>query len=454
MDIEKQVLGSMMLDANTVIDVCDVITHGVFYSSRHQKIFKAITDVDRQNKPVDLLTVREALKRMNQLEAAGGSLYLTECVESVISAVNAGSHAKILLEKSLLRKTIQVCDKIVGECYDPRDEVVNIINGAEQAILDISDKKTVKRVREPADIMQEALSTLRQYRDDPERAGGIKTGYRGLDNIIFGLEPGEYIIIAGRTSTGKTAFAVNIAENVGINQGKGVTIFSFEMADVQLAIRILCSRADIGLNKVRYGELREGDWERLKASSEHLSGMPIYIDESCADIFDIESRLRRYVRDKDVKLGIIDYAGLVGCPRMSSRREEISFISKRVKRMARALGIPIILLVQLSRGIEGRQNKEPRLSDLKESGDLEQDADKVLFIHLDENPESEECKIIVGKHRTGPTGDYALIFKKDVTRFESPSFKHEISKPEPKPAPPPEPKVVQKSMFEDEDLPF
>jgi len=432
LDIERAVLGAMMLEKEAVSSVLEIIpAPEILYSSRHQKIFQAILNLDSRGDEADLITVSEELKRMNQLESIGSSLSLTECTESVISTVNVQQHAKILLEKSLLRKTIQVCDKIINECYDPRDETFNIIDKAEQEVLSLSDIRSRTGFEKIKNVLFSSYEVVEKLHERKGGITGVRTGFRDLDEMTSGFQASELIIIAGRPSSGKTAFALNIARNAAVEDKVPVGIFSLEMSSLQLGLRLICSEAEIDWHRIRTGKIPDSDWPKLSMSIGKLGDSQIFIDDSAGlSIIELRAKARRLKSEHGVGMIVVDYIGLIkGPPMVESRQQEIAFISRNLKGLAKELNIPIVALSQLSRAIETRGMGRPMLSDLRESGALEQDADVVLFI----NPKTKddeigigeppsETEIIIGKQRNGPTGSIDMIFRRSITKFESKSF--------------------------------
>lgn len=430
-DVERAVLGAMMLDRDAISKVVEILDESAFYSSKHQKIYQAIVRLDEQgDAPPDLLTVTEELKRANQLESIGSTMYLTECTESVVSTANVQHHAGILLEKAILRKLIQVCNHIIGESYDPRDQAFTILDRAEQAILKIAETRKKGDVEGIRDIMHKTFTVI----DDLHKHRGytgVRTGYNDLDEMTSGLQRGDLIILAARPSTGKTAFALNIARNAAVNDDVPVGIFSLEMSNISLGMRLLGSESQVDSHRLLTGKIPDNDWVKLSTSVGKLSEAPIYIDDSAnLGIMELRAKARRMTNEQKVGLIVVDYLQLVaGPPNIESRVQEISAISRNLKALAKELDIPVVALSQLSRAVEMRTDRRPMLSDLRESGALEQDADVVMFLHPHQQLDDEgieaaapEIDLIVAKQRNGPTGTVKLIFRRHITKFESKSF--------------------------------
>ena len=426
-----------MLEPTAITTVAEMIDDSSFYSEAHRKIFRAALVLYNKNQPIDILTVSNELQMRKELDAVGGNYYLTELVTRIPSAANLEHYCKIVLDKALLRKLISISSDVQQECYESTDDVSELIDRAEQRIFSLAEKKARKDFSSIKLIAQETIARIESYH---ERAGGITgipTGFHDLDNLLSGWQRSELIIIAGRPSMGKTAFALNIARNAALDHKVAVGIFSLEMASYQLVMRLLCSEAKVDSHKVRTGALPEQEWPKLSTSVGHLAEADIYIDDTPGmNILELRSKARRLKYEKNVGLIIVDYLQLLrGIGRIESRQIEISMISQALKNLAKELDIPVVALSQLSRAVESRGGeRKPLLSDLRESGAIEQDADVVIFIYRPSvyagfDPAQENiAEAIVAKQRNGPTDSVELIFIKEYVLFAN-----KAHRPEPKP---------------------
>lgn len=435
-DAERAVLGSMMKDPdalNLVFEVFDSPEH--FYSPRHRAIFAAILALNEKAYPSDITTVANELLNEHQLEKIGGRVYLVELVEEVVSTANLKNYCEIVLEKSLLRKLIHISNEIVDSCYKLEQPVDDLLDIAETNIFAISQSRLKKSFVSLKQIMPATFEQIEALQSPDSNLIGLNTSFTDLDSMTNGMHPGELIIIAGRPSMGKSAFVMNIAEHVAIEQKKAVGVFSLEMSDESLALRLLCGRAKVSQQKLRAGKLKAEEWPKLSSSGGVLAEAPIFIDDSpTLTSLEMRAKARRLKAQHDVGLIIVDYLQMMHSPgRHENRQQEISSISRSMKVLAKELGIPVICCSQLSRMVEQRGgDKKPVLSDLRESGAIEQDADVVMFVfraehymaHLEKtDPKFLEvegkAEIIVAKQRNGPTGVVHLAFIKDYARFEN-----------------------------------
>ncbi|MFQ5602009.1 MAG: replicative DNA helicase [bacterium] len=441
-DAEMAVLGSMLIAKDAVNKSIEILDDSAFYKSAHQKIFTAAVNLYERSTEVDYLTITDELEKMGQLEEVGGAYYITELANRVPSAASVEYYAKIVLEKSLMRKLIEVSTEIIAEAYESREDVVDIIDSAERKIFSISEKKLRKGFQQIHPILSNTFDVIDSYHKRKGSVTGVPTGFKRLDAMTSGFQNSDLIIIAGRPSMGKTAFCLNIARNAAVDYEVPVGIFSLEMSSTQLAMRMLCSEARVDAHKVRTGKLPESDWPRLSMSVGKLADAPIYIDDSAAlSVLEIRAKARRLKAEKDVGMLIIDYMQLAKGPKTAeSRQIEISLISQSLKALAKELEIPVVALSQLSRAVESRGgDRRPILSDLRESGAIEQDADVVMFIYRPEVYGPTEdlgiAEIIIAKQRNGPTGTEKLHFHKDYVRFVDLDREHqdfeEISTSEP-----------------------
>ena len=399
-----------------------------FYRTAHQKIYAAITDLFDKAEPVDLVTLANKLKEKGQLEEIGGASYLARLVDTVPLAVNARHYAKIVHDKASLRRLIEKANAIVKRCFEERGEAEDVIDFAESAVFEISEQKARQSFYPLSKIILGNIETLEEKQGNRSLVTGVPTGYNQLDNLTSGLQNSDLIILAARPSMGKTALALNIARNAAVDANIPVAVFSLEMSKEQLSLRMLCSEARIDSSRLRGGFFSMEDWHRLTDAAGILSESPIYIDDSPSlSAMEIRAKARRLKMDKNIGLIIIDYLQLMQGRSSAERRDlEISEISRGLKALAKELELPVMALSQLNRMLEQRTDKRPRLSDLRESGALEQDADVVAFIYRDEvynkeedNPNRGTAEIILSKQRNGPTGDVFLSFLNSYTRFEN-----------------------------------
>jgi replicative DNA helicase len=398
-----------------------------FYAEAHRKIYAAMQALRSQGRPVDLVTLSEELSRRGQLEEVGGTAYLLQLSEATPTAAYAEHYARIVKEKWTLRRLIQAAGEAMRLAYEEAGSLDEILDTAGKKILEVALTKTDTEARPMRELVHETFEHIEALFQNKGEVAGVRTGFKELDQLIGTLGPGSLNIIAARPAMGKTAFALTIAQNAALKEGVGVGIYSLEMPAAQLTLRMMCSEARIDMNRVRLGQLTDRDFSRLVDVASRLSEAPIYIDDTPdLTLMELRARARRLVSQNQVGLIIIDYLQLMSGPGSGksgeNRQQEIAAISRGLKALARELSIPIIALSQLSRAVEARPNKRPMLSDLRESGSIEQDADLVMFIYRDEyyNPHSEKAgiaEIIVGKQRNGPTGTVELQFHASHVRF-------------------------------------
>lgn len=435
LEVEGAVLGAMMLEKEAVAKTIELLDKSCFYSEKHGKIFEVIVSLYDRNEPADLVTVSEELKRRKELDEIGGPLYLTSLVESTPTAANVVYHAKIILEKSLLRKLIAAATQIASEGFEGTEDPQNLLDRAEQMIFNLAEKRLRKGFDPLRDILHDTFESIEKFHERKGHVIGVPTGFFSLDELTAGFQPSDLIVIAGRPSMGKTAFALCIARHAAVEAKIPVAIFSLEMASYQLAQRMLCAEARVDAHRVRTGRLPDEDWSRLSISVGALAEAPIFIDDTpSASVLEIRSKARRLMTEHDIGLIIIDYLQLMKGPQAAeSRQQEISEISRSLKAMAKELNVPVVALSQLSRAVEVRGGKRrPILSDLRESGAIEQDADMVLFLYRPELYDLKDEKtgealegraeVIIGKQRNGPVGTVRLSFVKEYARFENPAF--------------------------------
>jgi replicative DNA helicase len=426
LDAEMAVLGSMIIDDSAIGMAVEVLDEQHFYKDSHRKIFKALTDLFGANKAVDLITLTDALKRDGTLDAVGGSSYLMSLANAVPTAANVGHYIAIVREKNILRTLIANATKIVSLCYESEGNVDELVDAAERFIFEVSQRKTQGSYVSLKDLVKESIETIDKLYQKKAHVTGVPTGYIDFDIKTAGLQPSDLIIVAGRPSMGKSALALGMAEYAGVVEKIPTAVFSLEMSKEQLVQRLLCSHARVDAHKVRTGYLATSDWPRLTAAAGKLSEAPIYIDDTPGiSVMELRAKARRLKSQHDIKLIILDYMQLMrGTSGIESRQQEISEISRSIKALARELNVPIVAISQLSRAVESRTDHRPQLSDLRESGAIEQDADVVVLLLREEyyNPTPDNqgiAEVMIAKQRNGPVGSLKLTFIKEYTRFEN-----------------------------------
>ena len=428
LEAEQSVLGSILLKAKAFHDVTEIIDPNDFYKENHRVIFEAMIRLFEKSEPLDLLTVTNFLQDHNQLDKAGSAAYLATLTSIVPVTANIRSYAGIIRQKSILRRLIQINTDVASRCYDEQGNIDTLIDEAEQAIFDITGANKNQSFTPIHQIIPEAFAQVETLYKKKELVTGIPTGYFGIDKMTAGLQPSDLIILAGRPSMGKTALAMNIAQHAAMVEKIGVGIFSLEMSKEQLATRLLCSVGRIDSQRVRTGKLHDEDWPKLTRAVGMLSDSPIYIDDTPAiSILEMRAKIRRLASKHELGLILVDYLQLMrGRSNIENRTQEISEISRSLKAIAKEYRVPVMALSQLNRGLESRSDKRPMMSDLRESGAIEQDADVICFIYRDEvynksedNPEKGIAEIIIGKQRNGPTGVVKLMFLSEFTMFEN-----------------------------------
>jgi len=426
LEAEMAVLGSMLLDEDALSVVCELLTSDSFYKDTHKKIFEAILGLYNANKAVDLITLTDELKKSGILDEVGGPSFLTSLANSVPTAANISHYVAIVKEKSILRMLINRASRIVYMCYESEGNIDEVVDSAERFIFEVSDKKPQSSYLHLREIVKDSIETIDKLYQKKAHVTGIPTGFIDFDIKTAGLQSSDLIVIAGRPSMGKSAFAIGIAEYAGVVEKIPLAMFSLEMSKEQLVQRMLCAHAKVDAHKVRTGYLATSDWPRLTAAAGKLSEAPIFIDDSPAiSVMELRAKARRLKAHQDIKLIILDYLQLMrGSSNVENRQQEISEISRCLKALARELHVPIIAISQLSRAVEARTDHRPQLSDLRESGAIEQDADVVVLILREEyyNPSPENqgiAEVIIAKQRNGPVGSLKLAFIKEYTRFEN-----------------------------------
>jgi replicative DNA helicase len=425
-EAEQSVLGAVFLSKEALITAIEILRPEDFYKTAHQRIFKTMQDLYERGEPVDLVTVTAELQDHKLLDEVGGVTYLTEIARSVPTAANIEYYARIVEEKSLLRRLIRTATKIANDGYSREDDVTQILADAERYILEIAQNRNSGGFTPIRDVLLETyerIEFLSQRRGD---VTGIPSGYPDLDKMTSGFQRSDLIILAARPSVGKTAFALNVAQNVAARAGETVAIFSLEMAASQLVQRMICAEGNLDASRMRTGWLEEDDWQKLTMAIGTLAKAPIYIDDTPGiTVQDIRAKCRRLQAEKGLGLILIDYLQLIqGRGRGENRQQEVSEISRTLKGIARELNVPIIALSQLSRSVEQRQDKRPMMSDIRESGSIEQDADIVAFLYRDDYYDKETenknvIEVIIAKQRNGPTGTVELAFLKEYNKFVS-----------------------------------
>jgi replicative DNA helicase len=429
-EAEESILSAILLETNTLLEVLEILTPDDFYRTAHQRIFAGMELLFRKAEPIDLITLTNALRETNQLEEIGGAAYLARLVDTVPSAINVAHYARIVREKSSLRRLIAKAGEITQRCYGDSGDFDQVLDFAEGAVFEISENKHRAAFHPLSKIIDINIDALEKRQANRALVTGITTGYTRLDNMTSGLQGSDLIILAARPAMGKTALALNIARNAAMISNVAVAVFSLEMSKEQLSMRMLCAEARVDSSRLRSGFLNPEDWANITDAASALSEAPIYIDDS-PDISatSIRTKSRRLKMDKDLGLIIIDYLQLMRGHENTERRDlEISDISRSLKLLAKELNVPVLALSQLNRKLEERGDKRPQLSDLRESGALEQDADVVAFIYRDEvynkdenNPNRGMAEVILAKQRNGPTGMVPLTFLGAYTRFENPA---------------------------------
>lgn len=428
LDAEQSILGGILLDNQSLNSALEILERRDFYSESHRKIFAAVLDLFERNEPCDLITLSSILKDKKQLDQIGGMAYLSSLVDNVPSAANVAYYAKIVKEKAILRRLIGTATEILTKSYDTGADVDEVLDEAEHAIFEISENKVRPAFFPIKNIIKDSFKTIEKLYERKELITGVPTGFEKIDDLTSGLQKSDLIIIAGRPSMGKTAFALNIAQHAAIDGGLPVAIFSLEMSKEQLALRMLSSVAKVDSQRLRKGFLGETDWPKLTTAAGRLSEALIFIDDTPAiTALEMKAKARRLKAESGLGLIILDYLQLMrGAAYRDSREQEISEISRSLKSLAKELSVPVIALSQLNRKVEDRTNRRPQMADLRESGAIEQDADVIAFIYRDEvynksedNPEKGLAEIIIGKQRNGPIGMAKLAFLEKYTCFEN-----------------------------------
>ena len=432
--LEESVLGALMLDQAALINSIDTLHVEYFYKEEHQAVYRAILKLFQMSQPVDLLTVVERLRLDGELEAAGGAYAVSKLTENVVSAAHIEYHIRVLSEKFIQREMIRISTETIREAYDETTDVVNLLDQTEQRLMDINDKNFRSDYHPMGDFVGLAMDKIDSAAKKEDGLSGLESGFIGLDRVTAGFQPGTLIILAARPAMGKTACALSMARNMAVDFKKPVAFFSLEMTGDELAMRLLSSEARIPGDVLKKGRLTNEQKEMLKRGAQPLQGAPIYIDDTPQlTIFELRAKARRLKQRFDIQMIFIDYLQLMSSGsaenRNGNREQEISMISPQLKALSKELNIPVLAMSQLSRAVENRVGNKPQLSDLRESGAIEQDADIVMFIyrpeyyHIDEDAKGSTAgmaDLIIAKHRSGATDEVRLRFIKEFARFENP----------------------------------
>jgi len=423
-EAEVSLLGALLIDPEAIHKIVDLLSPQDFYKKAHQKIYYAVIRLVERSEPTDVITLTNELRNSGDLEGVGGAAYLAQLAASVATSASIFHYGKIIREKSMLRSLIHVATDIVEEGYAGCEKVENFLDRAEKSIFEISERNIRQSFSPIREVVKDSFRAIEVLYENKASVTGISTGFKKLNELTSGFQRSDLIIIAGRPSMGKTAFALNIALNSAIETKRGTAIFSLEMSKEQLVQRMLCSEARVDSSKLRGGFLRESDWPKLTKAASTLSDAPIFIDDTPAlNVLEMRAKARRLKKEHQLSLIMVDYLQLMRSEITESREREISDISRSLKALAKELDVPVVALSQLNRGVESRTDKRPQLADLRESGSLEQDADVVAFIYRDDaynrdSPERGVAEIIIGKQRNGPVGTVKLKFFHEFTRFE------------------------------------
>jgi len=426
LDAERSVLGAMLLEKNALSEAIELLKPGDFYRPAHAQIFEAMAALFERNEPVDEVTLAAELKNRAQFEAIGGTSFLAALTESVPTAANVGYYAKLVRDRGLMRTLIATATAIAGSGYEAGSEIEVLLDEAEAKIFEITSARDQRGFIPLKDVVKSVFKRIETLYENKQPITGVSTGFVDLDKVTSGLQPSDLIIVAGRPSMGKTAFALNVAQSASIQHHVPVAVFSLEMSREQLVMRMLCAEGRIDGHRLRGGFLKDTDWPKLARAAGALAEAPIYIDDTGAlSILEMRAKSRRLQAEKGLGLIVVDYLQLMhGRASAEGREREISEISRGLKALAKELSVPVVALSQLNRSLEARTDKRPMLSDLRESGAIEQDADVICFVYRDDyyhedSPDKGIAEIIIGKQRNGPTDTVRLRFAKEYTRFEN-----------------------------------
>jgi replicative DNA helicase len=432
-DLEEAVLGAMMLEQDAVSAVIDILKPEVFYKEAHQKIFSAIFSLFSKSEPVDILTVTNELKSSGELEMVGGPYYITMLTSRIASSANVEYHARIILQKHIQRELIRISSGIIKDAFEDTTDVFDLLDRAEQGLFNVSESNLRRNFEDMPSLVKQAIEDIESAKNSDSHMRGVPSGYVELDRITSGWQKSDLVILAARPAMGKTAFALSMARNIAVQFDKPVAVFSLEMSAVQLVTRLISSETELPAGKLKKGDLAEHEWQQLNSKINSLVNAKIFIDDTPAlSIFELRAKCRRLKQQHDIQMVFVDYLQLMtaGGEARGNREQEISTISRSLKALAKELNIPVLALSQLSRAVESRpgSSKKPILSDLRESGAIEQDADLVMFIYRaeyyklhefeDGTPTDGVAEIIIAKHRNGPVGEVRLKFIDRFAKFE------------------------------------
>lgn len=425
-EAEEAVVGAVMIDPEVYLELHEIIQADDFYIHRNRWIWEAFTSLHEQRMPIDFLTVTRELDRLNQLTEIGGAAYLTSLLNQVPSSMNAEAYARMVESSSIRRRMVTAANQIANLAYDEKELVDQVMQQAEKAVFNVSERRLKHDVLPINKVLSDYYARVGELASHPDEIHGVPTGFKDLDRMLTGLQPSDLLIIAGRPGQGKTGFLLTVARNAALTHKKSVAIFSMEMSNEQVVQRLIAQETDIDSQRLRTGKLNEDEWPKFSQAIEVLSNTRIFLDDTPAlTPMQLRTKCRRLHMEYGLDLILVDYLQLMSSgSRSENRVQEVSFISRNMKVLARELNVPVLAAAQLSRAIEMRVDKEPQLSDLRESGSLEQDADIVMFIHRPEQYERDTLKqnvaqIKVAKHRNGPTGTIELIFRSQVAKFEN-----------------------------------
>ncbi len=424
-EAEQSVLGGILIENEAINKAMEILVPDDFYRDAHRKIYSALIALFERDEPADLITMTNELRKREQLEEIGGASYLASLIDSVPTAANIEYYARIVREKAILRKLIETSTEIITQSYQDRGDVENFLDEAEKSIFEISERRVKPSFYSIREVVKHSLDTISKLYEKKELITGVPSGFKDLDKMTAGFQPSDLIIVAGRPSMGKTAFCLNVAQYAAIERKIPIAIFSLEMSKEQLVIRMLCSQSQVDGNRLRTGFLHDSDWPKLTLAAGTLYEAPIFIDDTAAlSVLELRAKARRLKAEHRLGMIIIDYLQLMkGRAKAESRQQEISEISRSLKALAKELNIPVIAVSQLSRKTEERHGNRPQLSDLRESGAIEQDADVILFLFREEVYNRQEdnqgkAEVIIGKQRNGPIGKVDLAFLDKLTTFK------------------------------------
>lgn len=431
LEAEESLLGAMLLSPDAIAEAQEIVESGDFYREANRKIYEAIQELYIGGEPADAITLAETLKKKGWLDEVGGKAYIHTLVNIVPTASNAAHYARIVADNATLRRLISAAGEIAAMSYSVPEDIAQVIDRSENLIFKVSHERSSEAYQYIGELLHDAYERLEKLSESKSHVTGLETGFYDLDYRTRGLQPSDFIVVAGRPSMGKTSFALSIAEHVAMNVKKPVAIFSLEMSKQQLVQRMICSEARVDATNLQTGNLKEDEWIRVNAGFNRLSESRIIIDDTAnINMMGIRSKARRMTSNEELGLIIVDYLQLMqGHSRADNRQQEVADISRAMKILGRELHVPVVAISQLSRKLEDRPNKRPQLSDLRESGAIEQDADLVMFIYRDElyNEHSDDkgiAEIIIGKHRHGPIGTVRLAFLEQFTKFSNLDTRH------------------------------